>query len=153
MHAVRAASSEPGLVDVAVAHRYVARYRFREYDTVPHHHSASPAPPCHAVAVDVGTGYVYAPAIDPVIAEHQFNQRGLSAARRSNYGRHLSLRHRECYVVEGVLQRMEVIPEVDVVQRYRTILVVGITGEQLPSSSSLRRPCISLMRSSDIFTS
>ena len=41
------------------------------------------------------------------------------------------LRHRECYVVEGVLQRMEVIPEVDVVQRYRTILVVGITGEQL----------------------
>ena len=117
------------LVDVAVVNSNVAGDAFREDDTVLHDHSALAAPPFLVERVDVRTSYIDLTLQDRIVAEHEFNERRLSAARGADDGRHLSLGDVYRHVVQGFAQSMRVVLEYDVLN-VDALAVVGQRGSE-----------------------
>ena len=105
--------AHPPVVNVAVVHGDVARYRLREDHAVLHHHAAPPAPPPDAVVVKRAPGHRYLPPLHRIIAEHELQQRRLAAPRGPDHRRDLPRRYGERYVLQRHARRVAVVAETD----------------------------------------
>ena len=103
---------------LVIIYGYIAGYRLGEDHAVLHHHAALPAPPFLVERVDIRSTYINLSTQHGIIAQHEFDERGLSTARCSDNSCYLAFGDIEAYIIYDSFQCVRVVFEVYVFQVY-----------------------------------